>query len=166
MVRVLLCSRLSPIRRQAFLLSSSFRPNVWNCSARKALNLKVVDLEMTVERCILDPVGYLTMSLCVLVFVNDRYRTHSPTIYGWPPLQGNPGIDAIYRERTLRIKFLESFILKRRLVSEAMLSFATIVLTGASLLNFIERSFMVPFLLKFLLIWFISSYFFCFFYNL
>ena len=124
------------------------------------------------ERCLLDGVGYLTMSLCVLVFMYDRYRIHSPTIYGSSaPLQQNPGINSeknkpVYREQMLRMKFFESFIMRRKLVCESVLYFAVIVLTAASLLNIVERSFMVPFLLKFLLLWFISSYIFYFFYNI
>lgn len=124
------------------------------------------------ERCILDGIGYLTMSLCVLVFLYDKYRTHSRTIYGSSiPFRRNPGINSekqnlIDDEQMLRINFFESFITKRKMVCESVLYFAVIVLTAASLLNFVEKSFMVLLLLKFLLLWFISTYIFNFFYNL
>ena len=127
---------------------------------------------MTMERRILDGNGRLTMFLCVLVFLYDRYRTHSRTIYGSStPLQRTPGIksaknDLIYEEQMLRVKFFESFITKRKMVCESVLYFAVIVLTAASLLNFFEKSFMVPLLLKFLLLWYISTYKFNFHYNL
>lgn len=127
---------------------------------------------MTIERCILDRAGYLTIFLCIIVFMNDRYRTHSTTIFVTSaPLQGNSGIrteeeNSIYRQRMLRMKLFESFITRRKVVCEGVLYFAIIVLVAVSLLNIVERSVMVLFLLKFLLFWFIAVYCFSFFYNL
>ena len=152
---------------------SSFRERLSNIvsSTSEALNLKVVDLEVLMKPKILDRVGFQTIFLCVLVFVNDRYRTHSSTVFPTStPLRGNAGMDtetdnSIHRQWTMANRYFESHITRRKIVCEGVLYLAVGVLATMSRFNIIEMGLVVPFILKFLLLWFISNYVFSFFYN-
>ena len=149
---------------------TSFKERLSNIvsSTSEALNLKVVGLEVMMKPYILDRIGYQTVFLCVLVIMNDRYRTHSSTVFPTTtPLRESAGMNEegesmIHRQWSLSNKFFESFNCKRKIVCEGVMYFAVIVLAAASLFNIVERSLVVPFLLKFLLLWFISSYVFWF----
>lgn len=141
-------------------------------STSEALNLKVVDLEVMMKPNILDRLGYQTIFLFVVVFMNDRYRTHSSSVFPTStPLRETTGSDqgtenSIRRQWTLSNRFFESHISRRKIVCEGVLHLAVCVLAVTARLNFIEKSLVVPFVLKFLLLWFISNYVFSFFYNL
>lgn len=121
---------------------------------------------------IFDRIGFLMILFCVLLIVYERYRALSSTAFPTTAsLRRNIGVDArmksvAYWHWFQSNKFFESFVTRRRVLCLAVMNFTTFILGLASLFNIVDRSLVVPLLLKFLFLWFISTYIFSFFYNM
>lgn len=135
-------------------------------SASKAINLEVVDLTMLIKPYILNWGGLLTIVLCTMAMFVEIYRSHSDTVFSstkpknkQASSSGEGNEDDIEPPKwSVPNKFFETYIAKRKIFSNLWMYFLLFLLGLTSWFNLLPMTSAVSFILKFSVLWMISSY--------